>query len=266
MLVCGVFHDDRAACLAFTRQQQTIQADFKLSRCRRCRGITRRHITRHRHVACLVGQGHVEVFAIFLWRVQDRAKRAINPDNTGAHLRTCGVFHGDNAACFTFTRQRQAIEADFKFSRRRRCRGVACNHWRGHRHVACLVGQGNVEGFAIFLWRGEHGAKRAIQPDDASANLHACGVFHRDDAAHFAFTGECQTIEAHCQIGRRGRCRGIARHHRCGHRHVARHIGLGDAEGFAIFLWQREDRGKRAIQPDKTATDHHTRRIFDRYR
>ena len=151
MLARRVFHDNRAARLAFTRQQQAIEADFELSRCRWSRGVTRRHGARQGHVARLVGQGNVQAFAIFLCRAEGRGKRAIRPDDTGADLRTGGVFHDDRAARFTFTCERQTIRAHSQGVRSRRRRGVARRHSTRQGHVARLVGEGDVKGLAIFL-------------------------------------------------------------------------------------------------------------------
>ena len=151
MLACGVFHDDRAARLAFTRQQQAIEADFKVRRSSRCGGVTRHNRSRQRDVACLVRQGDVQALAILLCRAEGRSKRAIRPDDAGADLRTGGVFHDDRAARFTFTCERQTIGAHSQGVRSRRRRGVARRHSTRQGHVARLVSQRNVEALAIFL-------------------------------------------------------------------------------------------------------------------
>ena len=146
-----VFHGNDAAHLAFTGERQTIEADFKLSRRLRCRGITRQHRRRQRDVASLVGEGDVEAFTILLCRAEGRGKRTVSANKAGAHRHARRVFHGDGTARLAFTRQGQTIDADDQVGWRHWCSGVPGNHWRGHRDVACLVRQGDVEGLAIFL-------------------------------------------------------------------------------------------------------------------
>ena len=258
----GVFHNDRAASLALTGQRQAISAHFKLGRRRRCGGITRRHDTRQGHVARLVGEGDVKAFAIVLCRGQDHGKRAIKAHDAGANLHTCRVFHGNGAAHFAFARQRQAIDTHVKVSRRRRCRGVARHNRGRQRDVTRLVRQGDVKQLTIFLRRIEHCAKRAVSVNGAGADLHTQGVFHNDGAARFTFTGQRQAIDTHLKLSRRCRCRGVSRNHRGDCRHVARLIGQGDVEGFAIFLRGIKDGGKRAVRANDTGADLHTRRVF----
>ena len=266
LLACSIFYDDRTARLAFTGQQQAIQADFKLGRCRRCRGVARHNRGRQRDVACLVGEGDVEAFAIFLCRAQGRGQRAISSHGAGTDLHTRRVFNRDGAACLAFAGQGQAISADAKLRWRRRSRGVARHNRGGHRDVARLVGEGDVEGFAIFLRGIEDRAKRAIKAHHARTNGHAGRVFHGDDAARFTFTGQQQAIKADRQAGWRCRCRGVARFHADGRRRKLQAIGQGDTKGFTVLLRSVEGDGKVAVHTHSARTDHRARSVFDRHR
>ena len=127
-----------------------------------------------------------------------------------------GVFHGDDAARFAFARQFQTIDADFKLSQRCRCRGVARNHWRDCRYVAGLVGQGDVEGFAIGLRSIEGNVETAISAHRPATYHCARSVFDRHCAADFAFTAQGQAINAHFKLSRGCRCRRVSGYHRGG--------------------------------------------------
>ena len=208
-----IFDRDGAARFAFTGQGQTICAHFKLCRSIRCGGIACNHRRDLRNVARLVGQRNVEGLAVGLSRVQGDFETAISAHRPRAnHCARC-IFNRHRAADFAFTAQRQAINAHCKLCWRVRCGGIARNHWRDRRDVARLVGQGDVEGFAIFLRAVEDDFETAISPNRSGTNHCARCIFDRNGAVRFAFTGQGQAINADRQISWRRRCCGVASNH-----------------------------------------------------
>ena len=262
----GVFDRHRAADFAFTGQRQAINADRQISWRRRCCGVPRNHRRYRRNVACLVSQRDVKGFAIFLRTVEDDFETAISAHRSGANHHARGVFDRHCAANFAFTAQRQAINAYRKVCWRVRCGCVARDHWRDCRHIARLIGQGDVQGFAIGLCSVEGNFKAAISTHRPAANDCASSVFDRHCAANFAFTAQCQAINADRKVCWRVRCGGIARNHWGDRRDVARLVGQGDVEGFAIGLCAVEDDFKAAISPDRPGADHRARCVFHSHR
>ena len=261
-----IFDSDRAADFTFTAQGQAINAHRKLCRCIRRGGVARDHWRDRRHVARLVGQRDVKGFAIFLRRIEGDGEAAISRYRPGANHRAQRIFDSDGAARFAFTGQRQAICADFKLCRGIRCGGIARNHWRNRRDVACLVSQRDVKGFAIGLSRVEGDGEGAVSLYRPETNHCARCVFNSDRAADFTFTAQGQAINAHrklCRCIRRG---GVARDHWRDRRHVARLVGQRDVKGFAIFLRRIEGDGEAAISRYRPGADHRARCVFHSHR
>ena len=261
-----VFDSDRASRLAFTAEGQAINADRKLCRCIRCRGVARNHWRDRRHVARLVGQGDVKGFAIFLRRIEGNGEAAVSRNRPGADHRAQRIFDRDGAARFAFTGQGQAVCAHFKLCRSIRCGGVARDYWRDHRHVARLIGQGDVQGFAIGLCRVERDGEGAVSLYRPGTNHRARCVFNRHRAADFTFTAQRQAINAHRKLCRGIRCRGVACNHWRDCRNVARLVGQGDVKGFAIFLRRIEGDGEAAISRYRPGADHRARCVFHSHR
>ena len=207
------FDSDNGTRLAFAIQYQTINAHAQVGWRIRCDGITDNHRAGGRNVAGLVGQGDLKRRAIALARVKSHLKIAARADDARTDLHARSVFDDHDAAGFALTGEDQTIAAHRQVGRCiRRC-GIARNHWRDHRHIARLVGQGDVEGLAILLRTVEGDFKAAISPDRSGTYHGAIGCFDRDGAARFAFTGEGQAINAHFKLCRGIRCGGITRGH-----------------------------------------------------
>ena len=257
-----VFYDDRAVDFTFTGEGQAISADRQISWRGRCRCIARNHRRGCRDIARLIGQGDIQGLAIGLRRVEGDFEAAISPDRPGTNHRALGVFDGNGAAHFAFTRQGQAIGAEDHAGWCFRCSGVAGNHAANLRDVARFVGQGDVEGFAVGLSSIQDDFEAAISPDNPSTDLQAFRVFDDDGAADFAFTGEGQAICAYRQTGWCFRCGGITRHHTAAHRDIASRIGLSDSQCFAVGLCWRKSDFKAAVSAHRAGADHIACRIL----
>ena len=207
------FDGDNGTRLALAIQYQAIDAHAQVGWRIRRDGITDNHRAGGRNVAGLVGQGDLKRRAIALARVKSHLKIAARADDARTDLHARSIFDDHGAADFAFTGEDQTIAAHRQVGRCIRRRGVARNHWRDHRHIARLVGQGDVEGLAILLRTVEDDFKAAISPDRSGTYHGAIGCFDRDGAARFAFTGEGQAINAHFKLCRGIRCCGVARNH-----------------------------------------------------
>ena len=258
-----VFDDNRAASLTFTRQCQTIIAHSQIGRSVRGSRVACDHADRWRSQATGIGQSDAQGFTVGLRFIERYFEAAISTDNPCADWQASRIFDSNGGARLAFTGHRQAISADNQTGRRLRRNSFADNHWRRRRDVAGLVSQGHFKGGAIALSGIQGDFETAISPHNRRTDLLPVSVFNDNRAARFTFTGENHAIGADCDIGWRIGGRGVACYHATDLRDVARFVGQGDAQGFAVGLCFVENDGEIAFRIHNAVADLQTCRVFD---
>ena len=188
---------------------------------------------------------------------------AISTDNPGADWQASRIFDDYGAANLAFTGHCQTIGANNQTGRRLRCYSFTDHHRGSRRDIACLVSQRHFKGGAIALSGVQGDFETAISPNDRRTDLLPGRVFNDNCAARFTFTGEGQAVRTHSDIGWRIGCGGVASYHAASLRNVARLVGQGDAQGFAVDLCFVENDGEIAIRIHNAVADLQTCRVFD---
>ena len=225
---------------------------------------------RGRDVAGAVGECCGQGFAVGLRRGQHNFEGAIGADRAGTNDVAVSILEGDGGSRFTFTGDGGAIGTDRQVSRSIGRGDVPLFdddaggidvRWRGH--IAGGIGQRRGEGFTV----GFRGVKRdhegAIGADCTGTDHVTVGILDGDGGVGFAFAADSAAVGADGKIGRGRRCGGVAGVDAGRCRDVARRVGQGGRQGFAVGLcWvQGDDEG--AIGADRAGANHIAVGILD---
>ncbi|MNG81994.1 hypothetical protein D3C79_406640 [compost metagenome] len=252
----GITHFDCGTRLTTARHGQAAIACQHVSDDRRC-GNVRGHVTqRHRGIACRIGHGDGQGFAIGLGRVEGQAEAAIRLGNDATDQVARGIFDLNPCAPFCSTDQAVTI-TQHQVGWLQRCYLVGRRQRARCRDVAGGIGQGHLQGRAIHHRGWQLHIEAAIGLNGAAHQHLPLIVAHLHGGARFAAPGDCAAIVTDGQLGSGLRRCGVAAvvHDRCGDAAgrggVACDIGGRHLQLLACHLWRGE------ADAEGTAGPHH---------
>ncbi|MNO37412.1 hypothetical protein D3C76_274940 [compost metagenome] len=230
----GVTHLHGGARFATAAELSASKADHQVGRCTRWGDVDAVDVRRGdgagcRGIACGVGSGGLQHFAIDLWRVKGDAENTGRPNQGSTQFSAIGGKNAHGAVRLGAASNESAVSADGQFTR---C-GWRGDVWRGdlrrQGRQARVIDGHHIQQFAVGLGRVELESESTVGTGNGAADQRAIGIMHFHTAAGWGGTGEGGAVGIDGQLARAGRRGGQRYVVFEGNRSVAARVGLYQA-------------------------------------